>query len=759
MKSASRKPAAALSTTRLSRPVPLLIATSLLMTMMSACSPGNDAGSPDTAAASAQAVTAVPPDVEQRPHVVKAPHGAERNDEYYWLRDDKREDKAMLAYLNAENVYADAVMAPLKASEDALYAEYIARIKQDDSSVPYRERGYWYYSRFETGKDYPVHARRADAEGLDALSIQKRNEGADFATGQVLRDVNALPAGKDYYNVGNYAVSQDNRLLAYADDTNGRRQYTIRVRNLDTGEVHADQIAGTSGDIVWTDDNKSLLYIENDPETLLGKRVKRHVLGTPASADTLVYEEPDDSYYMGIDRTRDDSYIVIHSSSTVADELRYAPAANPVDFKVLAPRQRDVEYSADHAGGRWVILTNAPGSDGKPATNFKLVTAPSASTSRKDWKDLVAHDDKVFIEGYEVFDGFMAVAERSDALERVRVIKADGSSEYVKADEPAYSMGLSVNAETDTDWLRYAYTSMTTPATTYELNIRTGERRQLKQQPVLGYDPSQYVTERLWAPARDGRKVPVSVVYRKGFEKNGKAALLQYAYGSYGASTDPGFSATTVSLLDRGMVYAIAHIRGGQEMGRQWYDDGKLLHKMNTFNDFIDVTRFLVDEGYAAKDRVAAMGGSAGGLLMGAVSNLSPESYRVIISQVPFVDVVTTMLDASIPLTTNEYDEWGNPEQKPYYDYMLTYSPYDNLAAKAYPAMYVGTGLWDSQVQYWEPAKYVARLRDLNTSKYPVIFRTNMEAGHGGKSGRFRRFRETAEAMAFSLDQLGVKGG
>ncbi len=693
-----------------------------------------------------------PPDAEKKPHVVKAPFGAERQDEYYWLRDDSRKDAAMLGYLNAENAYADAVLAPTRPVQDKLYEEIVARIKQDDASVPYRDRGWWYYSRFETGKDYPVHARRKDAPGIDALSIQQANAAGDFVGEEVLLDVNALAAGKDYYSVGDFEVTPDNKILAYADDSNGRRQYTIRFRNLATGQAYPETIAGVSANLVWADDNKTLFYVENDPETLLTVRVKKHVLGTDPTLDPVVYEEKDDSFYMGIDRTRDEQYIVIGMSSTVSDELRYAPAADPREFKVLAPRARDVEYDADHFGGRWVIRTN----DGK-ATNFKLVTAADGATSRKDWQDWIAHRDDVLVEGFELFDGFTAIAERSGGLERVRLLKPNGE-EYIKADESAYSMGLDVNSEHDTDWVRYSYTSMTTPATVYELNVKTGERRLLKRQPVLGgYDPANYVTERLWATARDGTKIPVSIVYRKGFEKNGKAALLQYAYGSYGMSMDPGFSVTTVSLLDRGMAYAIAHIRGGQEMGRKWYEDGKLLHKKNTFTDFIDVTDFLVKEGYAAPDRVAAHGGSAGGLLMGAIANMAPDKYRVILSQVPFVDVVTTMLDPTIPLTTNEYDEWGNPEQKAFYDYIVTYSPYDNLEAKAYPAMFVGTGLWDSQVQYWEPAKYVARLRDLNTSSEPVIFRTNMEAGHGGKSGRFRRYREQAEMYAFMLERLGVE--
>ncbi len=693
-----------------------------------------------------------PPDAEKKPHVVKAPFGAERQDEYYWLRDDSRKDAAMLGYLNAENAYADAVLAPTRPVQDKLYEEIVARIKQDDASVPYRDRGWWYYSRFETGKDYPVHARRKDAPGIDALSIQQANAAGDFVGEEVLLDVNALAAGKDYYSVGDFEVTPDNKILAYADDSNGRRQYTIRFRNLSTGQAYPETIAGVSANLVWADDNKTLFYVENDPETLLTVRVKKHMLGTDPTLDPVVYEEKDDSFYMGIDRTRDEQYIVIGVSSTVSDELRYAPAADPREFKVLAPRARDVEYDADHFGGRWVIRTN----DGK-ATNFKLVTAADGATSRKDWQDWIAHRDDVLVEGFELFDGFTAIAERSAGLERVRLLKPNGE-EYIKADESAYSMGLDVNSEHDTDWVRYSYTSMTTPATVYELNVKSGERRLLKRQPVLGgYDPANYVTERLWATARDGTKIPVSIVYRKGFEKNGKAALLQYAYGSYGMSMDPGFSVTTVSLLDRGMAYAIAHIRGGQEMGRKWYEDGKLLHKKNTFTDFIDVTDFLVKEGYAAPDRVAAHGGSAGGLLMGAIANTPPEKYLVILSQVPFVDVVTTMLDPTIPLTTNEYDEWGNPEQKTFYDYIVTYSPYDNLEAKAYPAMFVGTGLWDSQVQYWEPAKYVARLRDLNTSSEPVIFRTNMEAGHGGKSGRFRRYREQAEMYAFMLERLGVE--
>jgi len=702
------------------KPTYFLLAATLLMT---------------TFPSSALSPVATAPDVAKKPHEVKAPFGATRNDDYYWLRDDDRKSPEMLAYLNAENAYTDAVLAPTKPLQEKLYNEIVGRIKQDDASVPYRERGYWYYTRFETGKDYPIQARR---------------KGSMDAPEEILLDVNQMAEGKGYFSVGDAQVSQDNKLLAWADDAVGRRQYVIRFKNLETGEIYRDTISGVSANLVWADDNKTLFYVENDPETLLTVRVKSHVLGTPASADKLVYEEKDDSFYMGIGRSRDDKFICISVESTVSSEQRCAPASDPSRFTVLAPRERDVEYSADHLDGRWVIRTNWK------AKNFRIMTAPSASTSREEWKDWIAHSDEVYIEGFELFDGFTAISERSNGLERLRLLRANGKEEYVKADEPAYSMGLDVNSEHDTPWLRYSYTSMTTPATTYELNVETGERKQLKQQPVIGYDASKYATERLWATARDGTKVPVSLVYKKGFEKNGKAALFQYAYGSYGSSTDPGFNSTIVSLLDRGVVYAIAHIRGGQEMGRDWYDNGKLLHKKNTFTDFIDVTDTLVKQGYAAPDRVAASGGSAGGLLMGAIANMAPEKYRVIVSQVPFVDVVTTMLDPTIPLTTNEYDEWGNPEKKEFYDYILTYSPYDNISKQAYPAIFVGTGLWDSQVQYWEPAKYVAKLRDDNTGTLPLLFRINMEAGHGGKSGRFRRYREAAEYYAFVLDQLGV---
>ena len=678
----------------------------------------------------------VPPVAEQRPYTVKGP--AERNDPYYWLRDDTRKDPKVLAYLNAENAYADAVLAPLAPLKQKLFAEFTSRIKQDDASVPVRDRGYWYYSRFETGADYPIIARR---------------KGTMQAAEEILLNQPEMAKGHGFFSVSDHEVSQDNRLLAYAEDTVGRRQYNLKVKDIASGRVLADEVRNVEPNLIWADDNKTIFYIEKDPVTLLSKRVKAHVLGTPATADRLVYEEKDDSFYMGLMRTRDDKFICIILQSTVSNEQRCTSAAQPGEFFVLAPRERDHLYNADHVGNRWVIRTNWQ------APNYRLIRVDDAAVARgrSAWRDMVPHDPKAFIENFAAFDRFLAIEERSDANKRLRLVPAAGKGSFVTSDEPAYSMTLTSNPEVNATTLRYTYDSLTTPQRVFEVDVATGKRTLLKQTPAPGYDPSQYVTERVWATARDGTKVPVSLAYKKGFKRDGTAPMLQYGYGSYGFSQDPRWSTTTTSLLDRGMVYAVAHIRGGQDLGRAWYDQGKLLNKKNTFTDFIDVTRYLTGQGYAAKDRVAAMGGSAGGLLMGAVANMAPQDYRVIISQVPFVDVVTTMLDPTIPLTTNEWDEWGNPANREYYDYMLSYSPYDQLSRQSYPAMFVGTGLWDSQVQYFEPAKYMARLRTVNTGTHPVVFRTNMEAGHGGKSGRFRRFEETAEYTAFMLDQLGIK--
>lgn len=682
------------------------------------------------------AQTVAPPRVAKRPHQVASPNGT-REDSYYWLRDDTRKNPEMVAYLAVENAYADAQLAPLKPLQSKLYEETIGHIKQDDASVPYRQNGYWYGTRFATGADYPVIERRM---------------GTIDAPAQTLFDEPAMAKGHSFFALSNFEVSPDNRLVAWAEDVVGRRQHVLKVKNLQTGAVMADTIANIEPDLAWSSDNKTLIYIEKDPVTLRGYRVKAHALGTPVASDRLLYEEKDETFNMSVGTTSDRGWICITVGSTVSDEQRCAPAANPVDFRLIAPREREFHYRADHVGGRWIIRTN------HGAKNYKLATVADSDVAKgvAAWRDLTPASETVFIEDFKPFRGFVAIDQREGGNRMIRILSDAGKSIPVKADEPAYRMALSVNEEVDTDWVRYTYGSLVTPTTTYEVNARTGERRVLKVAPVPGYDPAKYTTERLWAPARDGTKIPVSIVYAKGVKRDGTAPLFQYAYGSYGISTDPGLDPGRIPLLDRGIVYAIAHIRGGQEMGRGWYDDGHLLNKRNSFTDFIDVTRFLVAQGYGAKSRVAALGGSAGGLLMGGVANMAPEDYKVIIAQVPFVDVVTTMLDASIPLTTFEYDEWGNPAQKQYYDYMLSYSPYDNVTAKAYPALFVGTGLWDSQVQYYEPTKWVAKLRELKTDANPLVFRVNMEAGHGGKSGRFERYRQNAEWQAFMLQQLGV---
>ena len=668
---------------------------------------------------------------------VVAPFGAMRSDPYYWLRDDTRQNPEMLANLNAENSYADNVLAPLKPLRTAVLAEITRRIKQDDASVPYRKNGYYYAIRFEAGRDYPIITRRKD-------SLRAPEE--------IMLDQPQMAKGQNYFAISASEISPDNRLLAYAEDLVGRRQYTIKIKDLSTNTTTADAIANAEPNFVWADDNKTIFYIEKDPVTLLSKRVKAHVLGTAMATDRLVHEETDDSFYMSLRRTADDKYLCITLQSTVSNEDRCAPAKAPEIFVSIAKRERDMQYRADHIGDRWVIRTNLS------APNYKLVSVLDGDVAggRADWRDLVPADANVFIEQFQPFDGFLAIEERAGGNKRLRLVTDAGKSTVVQSTEPAYAMTLNINPEVATLWVRYTYDSLTTPETTYEVNIKTGERRILKIQPVPGYDATKYATERVWVTARDGARIPVSLVHAKSFKRDGTAPLFQYGYGSYGLSSDPAFELLVPSLLDRGFVYAIAHVRGGQEMGRKWYDDGHLMRKKNSFTDFIDVTRALVALRYAAPHKVVAEGGSAGGLLMGAVANMAPKDYAAIIAQVPFVDVVTTMLDASIPLTTNEYDEWGNPAKKAAYDYMLSYSPYDNVTAQDYPALYVGTGLWDSQVQYYEPAKWVAKLRAAKTGNNPLVFRTNMEAGHGGKSGRFRRYEQQAETAAFVMSRVGI---
>jgi oligopeptidase B len=700
---------------------------------------GDAKGARIAPASAAAAAAPAPPVADVRPFTVESPNG-NRVDNYYWLRDDTRTNADVLAYLAAENLYTNAMLAHVKPLAETLYREFVDRTRQDDSSVPYRERGWWYYTRYDTGQEHPIYARR---------------KGSLKAPEQVMLDGPQLANGHDYYQVGQRAVSPDNQLLAYVEDTVGRYQYTLRFRSLATGQTLPDKVENVESSLAWAADSRTVLYVEKDPVTLLGLRVRRHVVGTDPKADPVVYEQDDPSFYTTVDKTRDERYVVIHASSTVSSEMRYADATDPkLAFRVFLPRERDHEYQAEHLDGRWIIRTNWR------AKNFRLMAVRNGEESdRSKWRELLAHRDDALVNDFEAFHGFLAVDERAGGLRRIRIHRWSAAEDsFIASDDPTYAFALADNHEVDTELLRYTYDSLTTPTSTYDYNVRTGERTLLKRDPVLGgFSPASYSSEFVWATARDGTKIPVSLVYRKGVRRDGTAPLLQYGYGSYGLSNDPHFSIPRLSLLDRGFVYAIAHVRGGQEMGRAWYDDGKLLNKQNTFNDFVDTTRFLVKEGYADRSRVFALGRSAGGLLMGAIANQAPQDYRAIVAAVPFVDVVTTMLDESIPLTTNEFDEWGNPRGKRSYDYILGYSPYDNVCRQAYPAMLATTSLFDSQVQYYEPAKWVARLRAMKTDTNPLLLRIAMEAGHGGKSGRFERYRQTAEEFGFVVDLAGVR--
>jgi oligopeptidase B len=666
-------------------------------------------------------------------HRVTSPHGV-REDPFFWLRDDTRSDPQVLAYLHAETAYAREILAPVQPLLDKLYEEIVARIKEDDSSVPVLYRGYWYSSRYVSGGQYPLIVRRAD-----------QPQAAEV----VLLDCNALAAAQPFFQLGGYEASPDNTLLAYAEDIVGRRQFRIRFKDIASGALLGDVIENAEGDVAWADDNRTVLYVEKDPVTLLGRRIRAHVLGTPVCADRLVYEEPDESFDLVVMRSKSDRHLYIGSESTTASEWRFARAGDPaMTFAVVVPRSADHEYQIEDLGEHMLIRSNWQ------AQNFRVVAAPLAECGeRSRWRDVIAHDPQVFVQSMDVFRDFLALNERSCGLLRIRVQRWSGGAPfYIAADDPTYTMQLAANPELETTSLRYVYTSLTTPATTYDFDMATGERQLRKREPVLGdFDPSRYASELLWAPARDGESIPVSVVYRKDVRRDGSAPLYQYAYGSYGLSADPVFSSARLSLLDRGFVYAIAHVRGGQERGRRWYEAGRLGHKWNTFNDFIDVTDHLVALGYGARSRVFAGGGSAGGLLVGVLANVAPERYRGLVAHVPFVDIVTTMLDETIPLTTLEYEEWGDPRERQHYEYMLTYSPYDNIRSQAYPAMLVTTGLWDSQVQYYEPAKWVAKLRLANTGNQPLLLHVNFEAGHGGKSGRYERLREVAREYGFII--------
>ncbi len=681
--------------------------------------------------------------VADKKDTVLTAHGDNRTDEYYWMNDyfKKGPDSSRVVdYLKAENAYLDTMLAGTKKFQADLFAELKARIKEKDESVPVLNDGYYYYTRTDEGKQYYKYCRK---------------KGSLDAPEEILLDVDKMAEGSGYFSVNGFNISPDNKLLAYGVDKLSRRQYTLYVKNLETGEILKDEIPGTAGYAVWAADNKTLFYTANNQETLLSEKIRKHKLGTDASADQTVYEEADHSNYIGVYNTKSKAYIVIYSSATLSSEYRIIPSGTPdASFRVFQPRMKEVLYSFDHWGDKFIIRTNLE------AKNFRLMETPVDQTGKENWKEVIPHRPDVLLEDIEVFKTHWVITERKEGLLHMRIRDmASGKEHYLDFGEPAYSAYAGNNPEFNSTTFRYNYTSLTTPNSVFDYDMNSHTKKLMKEQAVLGgFDKNDYVTERIFVTARDGVKIPVSIVYKKGTNKDGSAPLLLYAYGSYGNSTDPGFQSNYLSLLNRGFVYAIAHIRGGQEMGRQWYEDGKLLKKKNTFNDFIDCGEALVKEKYTSKGHLYAMGGSAGGLLMGAIVNMAPDLWNGVIAAVPFVDVITTMSDPSIPLTTNEYDEWGNPANKEAYFYMKSYSPYDNVEKKNYPNILVTTGLHDSQVQYFEPAKWVARLRAMKTDKNLLLFKTNMEAGHGGASGRFDYLKDVALKYVFMLALEGITG-
>jgi len=663
-------------------------------------------------------------------------HGITRIDPYYWLND--RDNPDVIAYLTAENEYTKKYMEHTDALQQKLYDEMLGRIQQTDISVPYKVNGYYYYTRFEEGQEYPLYCRKK--ESLD---------GAE----EIMLNTNEMAKGFAFYQIGSWQISNDNNLLAFSVDTVSRRQYTIYFKDLTTGEIHDQKIPNTSGNMAWANDNKTLFYSIKD-ESLRPFKILKHTLGNDYMSDALVYHETDPTFNSFVFKTKSREYVMIGSMSTMSSEYRYIPSDKPdAEFVVFEPRQRDLLYSIDHFGPDFYIRTNYE------AQNFRLMRTPVAKTGIANWIEVIAHRQDVLLEDFDVFSQYLAVSERKEGLIQLRIMNWSGNEDYyIDFGEPTYLAYLSTNLDFETDKLQYGYTSLTTPNSVFEFSMSTREKKLLKQQEVVGgYNPDDYVSERVYATSHDGVKVPVSLVYKKGLVKDGSNPLVLYGYGSYGASMDAYFSSSRLSLLDRGFVWAITHIRGGEEMGRQWYEDGKMLKKKNTFYDFIACGEHMISEGFTSPDKMFAMGGSAGGLLVGAVANMRPDLWKGIVAQVPFVDVVTTMLDENIPLTTGEYDEWGNPNDKAYFDYMLSYSPYDNIEAKEYPALLVTTGLHDSQVQYWEPAKWVAKLRDTKTDKNTLLLQTNMEFGHGGASGRFERLKEAALEFAFMMNELEMK--
>ena len=673
-------------------------------------------------------------------------HGDTRIDKYYWMKlsDEQKSAAApdmqtakVLDYLNAENSYREKMMAHTDTFQAKLFEEIKGRIKQTDMSVPYKKNGYYYITRYEEGKEYPIHSRKK--ENLDAQE-------------DIMLNVNDLAKNHEYYAIASRAVSTNNNILAYCEDSVSRRQYTVCFKDLTTGKMLPDVIPNTSGNITWANDNKTIFYSLNDP-ALRSYKIMRHIMGTPTKTDFLVFHEKDETFGTFIYKTKSEKYLVIGSSSTLSNEYQILDADKPSgNFKIFQARENKLEFSIDHYGDSWYVLTNKDG-----AENFKIMTTGLEATQKENWKEFIPHRKDVLIEGMDLFKNHMVLSERVNGITKLKIRPWKGEEFYIDFKEEAYTAGTSVNLDFDTQTLRVEYTSLTTPSTTYDYDIPTKSLKLLKQQEVIGnFNSDNYTSERIFATAKDGTKIPISIVYKKDFAVDGTRPLLLYGYGSYGYSMDPYFSSVRLSLLDRGFAFAIAHIRGGQEMGRQWYESGKFLKKKNTFSDFIDCAEYLIKEKYVAPNKLFANGGSAGGLLMGAVVNMRPELWAGVIAAVPFVDVVTTMLDESIPLTTGEYDEWGNPNDSVYYNYMKSYSPYDNIEAKAYPPMLVSTGFNDSQVQYWEPAKWVAKLRELKTDKNPLLMYCNMDTGHGGASGRFKQYKEDAMEYAFLLDLAGL---
>ena len=664
-------------------------------------------------------------------------HGDTRIDNYYWM--NERENPEVIAHLETENDYKEAVMKHTEPLQEKLFEEIKSKIKQEDESVPYKKSGYYYYTRTVPEKEYYLVCRKK--ESLSAAE-------------EVMLDVNQMAEGYEYYALGGSSVSPDNTMVAFGVDTLSRRKYTIYFKNLETGEILPDAIPLTAGGATWANDNKTVYYVLKDDTTLRSEKIMKHTLGTPVENDVEVYYEADETFSAFIYKTKSEKYLIIGSESTLTSEYRFLDAGNPDgEFKIIQPRTRELEYQVDHFGDYFYIRTNLG------AQNFKLVKTPVTKTEKENWEEVIPHREDIYFSDFDIFKDYLVVSERKEGITQLRVMPWNtGDEYYIGFDEEVFAAFSNVNMEYDTEIFRFSYTSLTTPNSVFDFNMKTRERTLLKQEEVLGgFDKNNYETRRVYATAMDGTKIPISLVYRKGMEKNGNNPALIYGYGSYGYTMDPSFRLSILPLLDRGFVYAIAHIRGGQINGRQWYEDGKLLKKMNTFTDFNDCAQYLIDEKYTSAEKLFAEGGSAGGLLMGACVNLRPDLYKGIIADVPFVDVVTTMLDETIPLTTSEFDEWGNPKEEKYYYYMKSYSPYDNVVAKDYPAMLVTTGLHDSQVQYWEPAKWVAKLRELKTDDNLLLFHINMDYGHGGASGRFQWIKDTALEYAFIFDQLGME--